>query len=90
MTGMSGAVDKNTGKNMFARLKSIQFLLPVIFLVAFSSFFMLLHDRLDNFAVKQAETQLKHFLLSYKSVRQLVREYHKPEVYRLQEQGLLD
>ena len=49
----------------------------------------IIHHRLDEYAIGEAEAQAQHFLLAYKSVRSLVREWHKPEIYRLQENNEL-
>ncbi len=70
--------------------KSLRALLAAVFIFSYIVIAIFMHDEVDNYAVKQAESQLKNFLLSYKSVRRLIREWHKPEVYRLQDEGILD
>jgi two-component system cell cycle response regulator len=74
---------------LFSQLKKTQVWLALGFVAAFSILFLLMHDRLDKHAVTEAEVQVQNFLLSYKSVRNLIRAWHKSEVYRLQESGEL-
>jgi len=64
-------------------------MLTIIFLISYALIFVVAHEFIDRMVINHAEEQAQSFLLSYKSVRKLVSEWHKPEIYRLQEENKL-
>lgn len=64
--------------------------LAILLSFFFAATLVVIHLQLRGQALDNAESQVQKFIHSYRSVRQLVRVLHKPEVYRLQGAGLLD
>jgi len=65
-------------------------LLALLFALAYGALLLLIHHQLRAHALAEAESQVEKFHLTYRSVRRMVRESQKPEIYRLQETGRLD
>lgn len=63
-------------------------LLP-IFLVAYALLVSIYHDKTEAYAVSEAQKAALDVLLSHKAVHRYVVETQRPEIYRLQGEGLL-
>ncbi len=63
-------------------------LLPV-FIVAYAVLVAIYHDKTEAYAVSEAQKAALDVLLSHKAVHRYVVETQRPEIYRLQGEGLL-
>ena len=69
--------------------RSLILILLALFVVSAIAILWAVKSRLHEHAVLEAESQIQNLLYTYSSVRQLIRQYHKPEVYRLISEGIL-
>jgi diguanylate cyclase (GGDEF)-like protein len=65
------------------------FLLFIAFLISYLTVLDIFYVKLTQNAIHEAESQVRNYLYSYSSVRQLIQTHHKPEVYRLIDKGFL-
>lgn len=63
-------------------------LLPV-FLVAYIGLVVLYHEKMDSYAITEAQNAAFDTLLNHKAVHRYVAEIQRPEIYRLQNEGKL-
>ena len=63
-------------------------LLPV-FLVAYVGLVVLYHEKIDGYAIAEAQNAALDTLLNHKAVHRYVAEIQRPEIYRLQNEGKL-
>ena len=64
------------------------FMLPV-FLLAYLVLIVIFHQQTESYAIREAEKDALDALLSHKAVHRYVTETQRPEIYRLQGEGLL-
>lgn len=79
-------------RNLFPALPKnrhvLFFMLPV-FLLAYLVLLAIFHQQTDSYAIREAEKAALDALLSHKAVHRYVTETQRPEIYRLQGEGLL-
>ena len=63
-------------------------MLPV-FLLAYLVLIVIFHQQTESYAIREAEKDALDALLSHKAVHRYVTETQRPEIYRLQGEGLL-
>ncbi|AXS79085.1 PAS domain S-box protein [Dechloromonas sp. HYN0024] len=79
-------------RNWFPTLQKnrsvLLFMVPV-FLMAYLVLIVIFHQQTESYAIREAEKDALDSLLSHKAVHSYVTETQRPEIYRLQGEGLL-
>jgi PAS domain S-box-containing protein len=79
-------------RNWFPALpknRQVLLVLVPIFVLAYAVLVAIFHDKTETYAIGEAEKAAVDALLSHKAVHRYVTETQRPEIYRLQGEGLL-
>lgn len=80
---------ESSGKAQWSRLAWARLVLAIVFLAAFGSLMLVVRHELDGHAVEEAERQVRQSLLVHKAVHGYVTGTLRPEIFRLQSEGLM-
>lgn len=72
-----------------SRLARARLVLTAVFIAAYGSLMAVVHHQLDRHALEEAEHEVRQSLVVHEAMRGYVTETLRPEIFRLQKEGLM-